>query len=97
MYFSRRGIGKTREYVVEPFFKNPIRCYNNYGSYGKPVDKGHLFLVSFDQFNTCNITGGKRLGTHKCIRSALAPDDDYSVEFDNVNLQEGEMYYVVGE
>ena len=94
MSFSRRYIGKTPEYVVEPFFKNPIRCYNNYGSYGKPVDKGHLFLVSFDQFNTCNITGGKRLGTYKCIRSA---DAYYSVEFDNVNLQEGEMYYVVGE
>ena len=97
MSFSRRYLERTPEYLVEPFFKNPIRCINNHDGYRYRVEKANFFLVSFDQFNTCNITGGKRLGTYECILSASAPDDDYSVEFDNVSLQEGEMYHVVGE
>ena len=92
MYFSRRKPGDCPEYQVEAFLENPVTCYNNDENFDNRIYIATFFVVSFDRFNTCSITGGKVLGTYDCYLGL-----DYSINLKSVNLKEGEMYYVVGE
>ena len=92
MYFSCREPPPYETYVVKAGTKISVKCSGN-ETHVHRIDQATLFMVKYDEFITCNITGGKLLGTVDCIPSSV----HHFIKFDDVDLEEAETYYVVGK
>ena len=90
MYFSRRENKNYKPVLLKADSNVTIKCEmllaKNFSG------KINVYSVSYDGFNTCNVTGGKLLGSLRC--GSNHHQNTKPLDFPN---KEAEMYYVIGE